>query len=32
VRRLSGLADDLRAVDDRFESLQTSLERSAEAA
>jgi CRP-like cAMP-binding protein len=32
VRRLSSLADDLRAVDDRFESLQMSLERSAEAA
>ncbi len=32
LRRLSSLADDLRMVDDRFEALQVSLERAAEAA
>jgi hypothetical protein len=32
VQRLSSLADDLRAVDDRFEALEDSLERAADAA
>ncbi len=32
VRRLSNLADDLRAVDDRFEALENSLQRAADAA
>jgi CRP-like cAMP-binding protein len=32
ARRLSSLADDLRAVDERFEALETSLERIPDAA
>ncbi|RIA55970.1 Crp/Fnr family transcriptional regulator [Dichotomicrobium thermohalophilum] len=32
VRRLSSLADELRAVDDRFEALEISLQRIADAA
>jgi len=32
VQRLSSLADDLRAADDRFEALEDSLERAADAA
>lgn len=32
VQRLSSLAEDLRAVDDRFEALETTLERAADAA
>jgi len=32
ARRLSNLADDLRAVDERFEALETSLERIPDAA